>query len=131
MSVHMKTCQGHGYKFQCDQCEKTTRTSHGLRSHKAKFHEAPSIENKTLFECGYCDYQSKKKVNINRHEQKCKEKLRQMQGPVDPLTKEEARRWFADTNMTQTDFNSIIGKIAQKWPHFLEDGVKVSMNHLE
>ena len=42
----MKTCQGN--MFQCDQCDKTTKTSHGLRSHKLKFHEAPRIENKTL-----------------------------------------------------------------------------------
>ena len=46
MSRHMKTCQGN--MFRCDQCDKTTKTSHGLRSHKLKFHEAPRIENKTL-----------------------------------------------------------------------------------
>ena len=39
MSKHMKICQGHGSKFQCDQCDKTTRTFHGLRMHKTKFHE--------------------------------------------------------------------------------------------
>ena len=46
MFRHMKTCQGN--MFQCDQCDKTTKTSHGLRSHKLKFHEAPCIEKKTL-----------------------------------------------------------------------------------
>ena len=115
--------------FQFDQCDKTTKTSHGLRSHKLKFHEAPRIENKTLLECGYCNYQSKRKDHINRHEETCKEKLRQMQGPVEPLTKEELMSWFSDTNMTQSDFNSIMGKIGKRFgPHFLKDGVKVSIN---
>ena len=39
ISKHMKICQGHGSKFQCDQYDKTTRTFHGLRMHKTKFHE--------------------------------------------------------------------------------------------
>ena len=37
MSKHMKICQGHESKFQCDQCD--SRTFYGLRMHKTKFHE--------------------------------------------------------------------------------------------
>ena len=45
---HMKSCQSQGPKFQCDQCGETTKTARGLNSHKIKFHQAPSVENKVV-----------------------------------------------------------------------------------
>ena len=128
-SRHIKTCQGNGVKlYQCDQCEAATKTPKGIKSHKIKFHEAPSVENKTLFECGYCNFKSKRKHSRDIHEKDwCQEKLRQQQGPVEPLYKEDVLEWFGDLNITKEAMESILEKISRKWgKHFLEKGVKVS-----
>ena len=126
-SSHMKICRGQGSKFQCDQCGEATKTAKGLHSHKMKFHQAPSVENKTSFECGYCNFQSKRKWNRDQHEKNCQEKARQKHVPVEPLTREEAVEWFGDLNLTKEDFELILEKIRRKWgKHFLQKGVKVS-----
>ena len=91
------------------------------------FHEAPRVENVTLHECGYCPYKSKNKYSRDRHEREyCRERERQMQGPVDALTKDEALKWYGELNCTKTTFNSMMEFIKLKWgEHFLEKGVKV------
>ena len=108
---HIKSCQGQDPKFQCDQCGVTTKTARGLNSHKIKFHQALSVENKTVFDCAYCNYQSKRKWDRDRHEEKCREKARLRQNPVEPLTSAEAIDWFGDLNISKEDFQSILEKI--------------------
>ena len=140
---HIKICRGqiHG-PFQCDQCGKAIKTSRGLQQHRIKFHKVPSyrsgdkscgdksylrVENVTLHECGYCQYKSKRRYNRDKHEEEfCKEKKKQMQGPDNALSKDEAVKWYAEANTTKTAFNSILKNISLQWgSHFLQKGVKV------
>ena len=117
--------------FHCDQCGKAFKTSRGLEQHRIKFHEAPRVENVTMHECGYCPFKSKWKHSRDRHEEEyCKEKEKQMKGPDNALSKDEAVQWFSESNCTKTTFNSILENISLKWgSNFLQKGVKVRKSH--
>jgi len=80
---HIKSCQRKvpGQRFQCDQCEKYTKSSRGLTKHRIVC-EALSEKNVTMHECNYCPYKSKNRYSRNRHMKKyCAERKKQMQGP--------------------------------------------------
>ena len=62
-----------------------------------------------------------------KHEREhCRERKRQMQGPVDSLTAEGAVSWYGELNVTKTTFNSMLDLMSLKMgPNFLQKGVKV------
>jgi len=61
-----------------------------------------------LKKCGYCEYQSSNKRNVTRHENKCKEKLRQQAPRKGPVTNEQLTDLFSGMHCSITDFNQML-----------------------
>ena len=121
LDKHKKTHQRH----ICDQCPYLAKSISKLDHHKAKKHgpEAePQRQCVTIHKCGYCEYGSKLKAHVTRHEQRCKVRKRQQTkvSDIGIVLNNDLGELFAETRTSEKDFNRIVHFFYKKCPEMFE-----------
>ena len=121
LEKHKKSHQ----RLLCDQCPYQAKSKVKLDHHKEKKHgprAEPHRQCVTIHHCGFCDYGSKIKSNVTRHEQRCKVRKRQQTkvGDIGIVLNKDLGELFAETRTSEKDFNRIVHFFYKKCPEMFE-----------
>ena len=112
-------------KELCDICGYEAKTKAKLNHHKEKKHgpgTEPHRQCATIHNCGYCNYGSRIKCNVEKHELVCKVRKRHETRIEDiPIVQnKELGELFAETRSSEKDFNKIVHFFHEKCPEMFE-----------